>query len=120
MGQLAGHLSGEVRALRTTLLGALSYLEASIDFPEDEIPPQDVEPDLEQAAAGLARLLADADRGIIYRQGVRAAIVGRPNVGKSSLLNRLLRTNRAIVTDSPGTTRDTLEETLNLQGVPVV
>ena len=120
MGQLSGRLSGEVRALRTTLLGALSYLEASLDFPEDEIPPQDVEPDLEQAVAGLARLLADADRGIIYRQGVRAAIVGRPNVGKSSLLNRLLRTNRAIVADTPGTTRDTLEETLNLQGVPVV
>jgi len=65
-------------------------------------------------------LLDDADRGIIYRQGIRAAIVGRPNVGKSSLLNRLLRTSRAIVTDIPGTTRDTLEETLNLQGVPVI
>jgi tRNA modification GTPase len=68
----------------------------------------------------LSDLLADADRGIIYRLGVRAAIVGRPNVGKSSLLNRLLRTSRAIVTDIPGTTRDTLEETLNLKGVPVV
>jgi len=64
--------------------------------------------------------LADADRGIIVRQGIRAAIVGRPNVGKSSLLNRLLRTSRAIVTEIPGTTRDTLEETLNLQGIPVV
>ncbi|HNS51243.1 MAG TPA: tRNA uridine-5-carboxymethylaminomethyl(34) synthesis GTPase MnmE [Anaerolineae bacterium] len=120
IGQLTGRLSGEVHALRTTLLGALSYLEASLDFPEDEIPAQDIEPQLEQATAGLGRLLADADRGIIFRQGVRAAIVGRPNVGKSSLLNRLLRTNRAIVTDTPGTTRDTLEETLNLEGVPVV
>jgi tRNA modification GTPase len=118
--QLAGHLSGDVRALRATLVEALAYLEASIDFAEDEIPERDLCLDLQKAGAGLARLLADADRGIVYRQGVRAAIVGRPNVGKSSLLNRLLRTSRAIVTDIPGTTRDTLEETLNLQGVPVV
>ena len=120
VGQLAGHLSDRVRSVRATLVEALAYLEASIDFAEDEIPERDIGPDLEQARAGLRRLLADAERGIIYRQGVRAAIVGRPNVGKSSLLNRLLRTSRAIVTDIPGTTRDTLEETLNLQGVPVV
>ena len=120
MGQLAGHLSDRVRTVRTTLLDALAYLEASIDFAEDEIPERNVEADLEQADAALSLLLADADRGIIYRQGVRTAIIGRPNVGKSSLLNRLLRTGRAIVTDIPGTTRDTLEETLNLQGVPVV
>jgi len=118
--QLAGRLSGDVRAIRATLVEALAYLEASIDFPEDEIPERDLRLDLQKAGAGLARLLADADRGIVYRQGVRAAIVGCPNVGKSSLLNRLLRTSRAIVTDIPGTTRDTLEETLNLQGVPVV
>jgi tRNA modification GTPase len=68
----------------------------------------------------LQALLAEADRGIIYRQGVRTAIIGRPNVGKSSLLNCLLRTSRAIVTEIPGTTRDTLEETLNLQGLPVI
>ena len=120
VGQLAGRLSDRVRAVRAVLVEALAHLEASIDFAEDEIPERDIGPDLEQAGAGLAQLLADADRGIIYRQGVRAAIVGRPNVGKSSLLNRLLRTSRAIVTDIPGTTRDTLEETLNLQGVPVV
>jgi tRNA modification GTPase len=120
MGQLAGHLSDRVRTVRSILLDALAYLEASIDFAEDEIPERDVEADLEQARDALSVLVADADRGIIYRQGVRAAIIGRPNVGKSSLLNRLLRTSRAIVTDIPGTTRDTLEETLNLQGVPVV
>lgn len=120
VGQLAGHLSDRVRMVRTVLVDALAHLEASIDFVEDEIPDRDLGPDLEQAAKHLVALLADADRGIIYRQGVRAAIVGRPNVGKSSLLNRLLRTSRAIVTDIPGTTRDTLEETLNLQGVPVV
>jgi tRNA modification GTPase len=120
VGQLAGRLSDEVRSVRATLVNALAHVEASIDFPEDEIPERDVGSDLEQARAALSRLLADADRGIVYRQGVRTAIVGRPNVGKSSLLNRLLRTNRAIVTDVPGTTRDTLEEVLNLQGVPLV
>jgi tRNA modification GTPase len=120
MGQLAGHLSERVRTVRSILLNALAHLEASIDFAEDEIPERDIEADLEEAGDALSALLADADRGIIYRQGVRAAIIGRPNVGKSSLLNRLLRTSRAIVTDIPGTTRDTLEETLNLQGVPVV
>ncbi len=120
VGQLAGHLSEQVGGVRTRLVETLAYLEASLDFAEDEIPERDIGPELEQAGAALARLVADAERGILYRQGVRVAIVGRPNVGKSSLLNRLLRTSRAIVTDIPGTTRDTLEETLNLQGVPVV
>jgi tRNA modification GTPase len=120
VGQLSGRLSDRVRAVRAALLDALAYLEASIDFEEDEIPERDIGPVLGQARSDLAQLLVDADRGIIYRQGVRVAIIGRPNVGKSSLLNQLLRTSRAIVTDIPGTTRDTLEETLNLQGVPVV
>jgi tRNA modification GTPase len=118
--QLSGRLSVQVREIREVLLGALAHLEASIDFAEDEIPERDIVLDLEQAAEGLQGLLAQAERGIIYRQGVRVAIVGRPNVGKSSLLNRLLRVNRAIVTDIPGTTRDTLEETINLQGIPLV
>jgi tRNA modification GTPase len=120
IGQLAGRLSDQVRAVRSDLVQILAYLEASIDFAEDEIPEQELGPGLEQAEATLMQLVADADRGIIYRQGVRTAIIGRPNVGKSSLLNRLLRTSRAIVTEFPGTTRDTLEETLNLQGVPFV
>jgi tRNA modification GTPase len=120
VGQLAGRLSGQVRSVRALLVDALAYLEASIDFPEDEIPPLDVSRPLGEACRELHRLLAEAERGILYRHGVRTAIVGRPNVGKSSLLNRLLRASRAIVTEFPGTTRDTLEETLNLQGVPVV
>lgn len=120
VGQLTGRLSDRVRSARATLVDILAYLEASIDFVEDEIPKRDIGPDLERTIGQLSGLLAEADLGIILRQGVRAAIIGRPNVGKSSLLNRLLRTSRAIVTDIPGTTRDTLEETLNLQGIPVV
>jgi len=118
--QLDGHLSGEVRRIRGQLVDALAYLEASIDFPEDEIPERDIASDLEEARGLLEEMLAHADQGIVYRQGIRTAIVGKPNVGKSSLLNALLRTDRAIVTPIPGTTRDTLEETLNLQGIPLV
>ena len=120
VGQLEGRLSHQVRALRGQLVDVLAYLEATIDFEEDEIPERDIAPDLEEVCGQLEKLLAQADRGIIYRQGIRTAIVGRPNVGKSSLLNALLRTSRAIVTPIPGTTRDTLEETLNLQGIPLV
>jgi tRNA modification GTPase len=120
VGQLSGRLSSEVRKVRRNLVEALAYLEASIDFPEDEIPPRDVAYDIAEAKKRLEELLANAERGLIYRQGVRTAIVGKPNVGKSSLLNALLRTSRAIVTPIPGTTRDTLEETLNLSGIPLV
>jgi tRNA modification GTPase len=102
------------------LLDTLAFLEASIDFVEDEIPAQDVVNPLTEVINRLQNLLRSADSGMIYRQGVRAAIVGRPNVGKSSLLNALLRGDRAIVTSIPGTTRDTLAETANVAGIPVV
>jgi len=120
VSQLEGRLSGQVRRVRRVLLDALAYLEASIDFTEDEIPPQDLTPVLSESAAQLEALLARADEGMILRQGVRTAIVGRPNVGKSSLLNALLRSERAIVTPIPGTTRDTVEESVNLGGVAFV
>jgi tRNA modification GTPase len=118
--QLSGSLSAQVSEVRAILLDTLAFLEASIDFVEDEIPAQEVEGPLNDVIAPLEMLLQSADHGLIYRQGVRAAIVGRPNVGKSSLLNALLRGNRAIVTDIPGTTRDTLEETANVGGIPLV
>jgi tRNA modification GTPase len=119
MQQLDGRISSRVRRIRSRLVDALAYVVASLDFPEDEIPFLDLAAVLEEAEEQLGALLAQADQGLIYRQGVRTAIVGRPNVGKSSLLNAMLRTNRAIVTPVPGTTRDTLEETLNLRGIPL-
>jgi tRNA modification GTPase len=119
-GQLSGTLSTQISEVRSRLVDTLAFLEASIDFVEDEIPPQDVSGPLTGVCEQLAALLQSADQGLIYRQGVRAAIVGRPNVGKSSLLNALLRGNRAIVTSIPGTTRDTLEETANISGIPLV
>lgn len=119
MRQLNGKLSAQVGGVRQRLLEVLSYLEASIDFAEEDIPEREIGPDLAQAEEALRELAAEAERGLIYRQGARAAIVGRPNVGKSSLLNALLRADRAIVTPIPGTTRDTLEETVNLRGIPL-
>jgi tRNA modification GTPase len=118
--QLQGGLSQRVGALRQELIEVLAYLEAVVDFPDDEIPQRDVVPVLAHVDEALRALLRDADRGMIYRQGLRTAIVGRPNVGKSSLLNALLRAERAIVAEVPGTTRDTLEETMDLQGIPLV
>lgn len=117
---LGGRLSESISRIRSELMDVLAYLTARIDFPEDEVGEQNITRRLESARAALQDLIANADAGIVFRQGVRTAIVGRPNVGKSSLLNRLLRQSRAIVTSVPGTTRDTLEETVNVKGVAFI
>jgi tRNA modification GTPase len=120
VAQLSGRLSERISSVRQRLLDGLAWVEASIDFDQDEVPSFDLDGDLESAREALSGMLQGAERGMIYREGVRVAIVGKPNVGKSSLLNALLRVDRAIVTPIPGTTRDTLEEVLNLNGIPLV
>ena len=120
--QLQGRLSAEVQAARQETLGALAMIEASIDFPEEEVPspePETLRAGITAASARIGHLLAGAEQGRIYREGLRAAIIGRPNVGKSSLLNALLRADRAIVTPIAGTTRDTVSEFANVRGIPV-
>ena len=121
MAGLDGGLQARIASLRERLLDQLAELEARVDFEED-LPPLDgdaVAAELRVVRRELEELVADGQRGQLLRDGLRVAIVGRPNVGKSSLLNRLSRSERAIVTDLPGTTRDLVESELVLEGVPL-
>jgi tRNA modification GTPase len=122
MEQLKGVLSGRINKVRSSLLELLSGLEAGIDFPEEELQASDpglFAQKLERIQERLARLLENSRQGMIFREGLRVVICGRPNVGKSSLLNALLRQERSIVTSVPGTTRDSIEEMVDIRGIPV-
>ena len=122
--QSSGYLSRHINKLREYMLNVMALVEFAVDFTEDDEEidpsiPKNVEKSLKSGIEEMEVLLKGADAGKIIREGLSLAIVGKPNVGKSSLLNALLREKRAIVTDIAGTTRDIIEEYINLDGVPV-
>jgi tRNA modification GTPase len=122
INQLEGHLSHKINQIQTDLISLLASVEASIDFPDEDLDflkSDEILGQINSIYGKLDLIMETADEGRIITEGIKGVIVGRPNVGKSSLFNALLKEDRAIVTAIPGTTRDAIEEFVNLDGVPL-
>lgn len=120
--QVSGSLSARIHELRHTLIETLAHIEVNIDYPEHDVESLTadfIKDKSQEVMQGIDKLLRTANEGKILREGITTAIVGRPNVGKSSLLNALARDNKAIVTDIPGTTRDVIEEYVTINNIPL-
>jgi len=120
--QLSGSLSKEITELRQNIEELLAFLAVSIDYPEEDIEEitfKEIENRINDIISKLDKLIISGEKGKIYREGILVSITGKPNVGKSSLMNALLNESRAIVTDIPGTTRDIIEEYINVEGIPL-
>lgn len=122
MGQMEGSISREIKEIRAKLMDVLVNITVNLDYPDEdieEITYGTLESQLQEIEDDVDKLLSTARTGRLLREGLSVAIIGKPNVGKSSLMNRFLRESRAIVTDIPGTTRDIIEESMSLRGIPV-
>lgn len=122
MSQLEGHISKRVKQIRAEMMALMAFIEVGIDYPEEDIEDisyEEIGVRLSQVESVLSALLENSENGRILREGLKTAIVGKPNVGKSSLMNALLKDARAIVTEIAGTTRDLIEEFMNIGGIPI-